>query len=434
MLKVAWMQHTQYILLYLLVFAIPFPFIYANIVLILFALVWVLQVDIRLLWNNLVNRRILWAYILLFLLFAVSYFYSENKAQSAFDTQSKVFLLIMPVIFGAGISISPKQLEKVFLAFVLGITSVALISAARAYTIWQSSADVNAFFYHNIVGWLNANAVYVALYTFFTIALLLLYPWQQYFRGKGIYLKYLVTAMHIAFFVLLSARMLTLLLIVFLVPMYLLNIFKTGFHQKKILFTSAVFVLLVITLLVTENPVKDRFKDIFMKKTEVAFLNDYSNTKEGDFNNLALRLFLWRLGLDVVSDNTNNYLAGVGNGDAQSLLNSKMKEYGVRNIHEDLALRSPFYNANLHNMYLQSLLMVGISGLILLVFITFYPYFTYRQMHTIPWFYAFHVSTMFFMIQESMLQTQAGLAYYTLFSVIYFNLYYSYKDVKIKLI
>lgn len=431
MLKVAWLQHMQYLLLYLLVFAIPFPFIYANIVLFVFAFVWLIQADFMSLWSNLLKRKVLWVYILYFLLFAVSYFYSENKAQSAFDTQSKVYLIIMPLIIGAGIKISPRQLENVFMSFALGITTVALISIVRAYTIWQSSADVNAFFYHNIVGWLNANAVYVALYTFFTLSLLLLYPWQKYFQGISKYLKYLLLVMHIAFFILLAARMLTLLLILFLVPMYLLNIFKTGLHKKKALATIAIFSLLLITLLITENPVKERFKDIFLKKTEVAFLNDYSNVKEADFNNVALRLFLWRLGLDVASDNTNNYLAGVGNGDAQSMLNSKMKEYGVRNIHEDIALRSPFYNANMHNMYLQSLLMVGVLGLALLIFITFYPYFTYRHMPAIPWFYAFHVSTMFFMIQESMLQTQAGLIYYTLFSIIYFNLYYSSKYVKI---
>lgn len=434
MLKVAWLQHLQYILLYLLVFAIPFPFIYANIALTVFAFVWILQVDISSLWRNLVKRKILWAYLLYFLLFAISYFYSENKEQSAFDTQSKVFMLVMPVIIGAGINISAKQLENIFLSFVLGITSVALISVGRAYTIWQETADINTFFYHNIAGWLNANAVYVALYTFFTIALLLLYPWQVNFNGKSKYLKYLLTTIAIAFFVLLSARMLTLLLVVFLVPLYLLNIFKTGFNRRKIVLTATVFTILFITVFVTDNPVKNRFKDFFVKKSEVAFLDDYSNVMEGDFNNFTLRLFLWRIGLDVVSDKPVNYLCGVGNGDAPALLNSKMKAYGVRNIHEELALRSPLYNANMHNMYLQSLLMVGIIGLLLLIIITFYPYVTYMQMPPIPWFYAFHVSTMFFMIQESMLQTQAGLAYYTLFSVIYYNLYYSHKEVKIKLI
>ncbi|HEY9177280.1 MAG TPA: O-antigen ligase family protein [Flavipsychrobacter sp.] len=430
MLKVAWLQHLQYILLYLLVFAIPFPFIYANIALITFAFVWVLQVDIFILWNNLVKRKVFWAYILYFFLFAVSYFYSENKDQSTFDTQSKVFMLVMPVLVGAGISISTRQLENIFLAFVLGITVVALMSAGRAYTIWQDTGDINSFFYHNIVDWLNANAVYMALYTFFTISLLLMYPWQKYFTGKGKYLKYLLTTIAIAFFILLSARMLMLLFVVFLMPLHLLNIFKTGFSRRRIVLAASVFAILIITALATDNPVKNRFKDFFVKNSEVAFLDDYSNVMEGDFNNFTLRLFLWRIGMDVVSDKPVNYIFGVGNGDAPSLLNSKMKEYGVRNIHEDLALRSPLYNANMHNMYLQSLLMVGFLGLLLLIIITFYPYITYVQMPLKPWFYAFHISTMFFMVQESMLQTQAGLAYYTLFSSIYFNLYYSLKDVK----
>lgn len=429
MLKVAWLQHLQYSLLYLLVFAIPFPFIYANIVLIAFVVSWLPQVDIKLLCKNLLRRPIFWAYIAFFLLFAISYFYSENKAQSAFDTQSKIYLIVIPVIFGAGMTISARQMENIFLSFVSGITAVAVLSVGRACYIWQSSNNTDIFFYHNMVGWLNANAVYVALYTFFAISLLLLYPWQYYFRQNGKYLRLLITIAHILFFLLLSARMLTMLFIIFLIPLYLLNIFKAGLSRKKIWLASIAFLLLVATLAGTDNRIKDRFKDFFMKKSAVAFLNDYSNVKEADFNNLTLRLFLWRVGLDVVSDHTNNYLAGVGNGDAQSLINAKMKEYGVRNIHEDLALRSPLYNANMHNMYLQSLLMVGIFGLALLIIITFYPYLAIRHLISMPWFYAFHVSIMFFMIQESMLQTQAGLLYYTLFSVIYFNLYYNSKYV-----
>lgn len=434
MLKVAWLQHLQYILLYLLVFAIPFPFIYANIALVIFVLAWIVQVDFSLLLKNLVSRRIYWAYLLYFSLFAVSYFYSDNKAQSAFDTQSKVFLLVMPLVFGAGINISSRQLENIFLAFIAGLVSIAGLSTFRAYTIWQDTADLNIFFYHNIVGWLNANAVYIALYCFFSISLLLFYPWQRFFRNHYKYIRYLLTIILVAFFVLLSARMLTLLFVIFLIPMYMVNIFKTGFSRKKIMLFGSVFLLIFLTLATTNNPVKDRFKDFFMKNSSVAFLDDYSNVEEADFNNLTLRLFLWRLGLDVVSDNPNNFLGGVGNGDAQSLVNAKMKKYGVRNIHEEVELRSPFYNANMHNMYLQSLLMVGITGLILLLLITLFPYFTYRHMNFMPWFYAFHISSMFFMIQESMLQTQAGLIFYTLFSVIYFNLYYSHKDVKIKLI
>lgn len=429
MLKAAWLQHLQYFLLYLLVFAIPFPYIYANIVLVLFSITWIIQVDVNALWKNLRRRHILWAYICFFALFALSYFYSENTAQSAFDTQSKVYLLVIPIIFGAGLNITSKQLENIFFTFILAITVVALISSGRAYVTWQASGDINTFFYHNIVSWLNANAVYVALYTFFTIALLLLYPWQRYFVNGGKYLKYLALAIHISFFILLSARMLTLLLVVFLVPLYVFIIFRTGFNYKKVLLTAAIFVLILTGIAISENPVKNRFKDFFLKNTEVAFFDNYGTVEEGDFNNFTLRLFLWRMGLDVVTD-SNNYLAGVGNGDAQSLLNRKMKEHGVRNIHEDLALRSPLYNANMHNMFLQSLLMVGVSGILLLILITFFPYITYRHMESMPWFYAFHISTMFFMVQESMLQTQAGLAYYTLFSAIYFNLYYSHKYVK----
>lgn len=415
-------------LLYLLAFAIPLPYIYINVLLFVFLFTWLLQVNIKTLLVNLAGRKILWAYILYFGLFALSYFYSENKAQSLFDTGSKTFLLVMPVVIGAGLSISKKQLEHVFFAFICGVTLVAIISYSVAYREWQATGEFKNLFYHNLVDDFDANAVYQALYAFFSISLLLIFKWSCYFNGKMKYLKYLMLIIQIVFFVFLSARMLTLLFVFFLLPFYIIYTFKSEINFRKIIITLVSFCILSTLVVVTENPIKDRFKDFFVKSSKLAFMDDYSSVKEEDFNNLTLRLFLWRLGIENVQEN-NLWLTGTGNGDAQAMQNNKMKEYGIKNIHEDILLRSPLYNANLHNMYLQSLIMVGIFGFLLLFLITAYPFFIYKNALFFKWFLPFHISTTFFMIQESMFQTQAGLAYYTLFSSIYISMYFSEKHV-----
>lgn len=428
MFKAVQLQKVQYVLLYLLPFAIPFPFIYVNIALFSLILVWLLQVNPKTVWRNLLDRKIYWIYILYFLTFALSYFYSDNKGQSSFDTGSKMFLVILPIVIGCGINIEKRHLQNILFAFVTGVTFIAISSLSSALIEWRTSGDVSKLFYHSLVKNLDANAVYEALYTFFAISLLLMYKWTKFFNGRKIIIKYLFIAVQLVFFVLLSARMLTLLAVVFLLPYYIIFIFRTRFNPRKIAITGGVIAILLSLVIFTNNPVQDRFEDIFNKKSELAFLDDYSNVKEEDFNTVTLRLFLWRMGIENINEN-KLWLTGCGNGDAQAMQNSKLKQYGIRNIHEELAERSPLYNINLHNMYLQTFIMVGITGLILLIIITLQPFFIYEKKLFFKIFIPFHVSAIFFMMQESMFQTQAGLAYYTYFSVIYYSYYYRYKNV-----
>lgn len=222
--------------------------------------------------------------------------------------------------------------------------------------------------------------------------------------------------------------MLLLLSVIFLIPYYLVFVFRTRLNIRNIAIGAFVFILVFCGLAFFDNPIKSRFDEFFNKKTELAFLDDYTDVKEEEFNTFTLRLMLWRIGIENIAEN-NLWLTGCGNGDAQAMQNNKLKEYGLRNFHEELAARSPLYNINLHNMYLQSLIMVGVLGFILLVYITINPFFIYKKKLFFKIFIPFHVSTIFFMMQEAMFQTQAGLAYYSFFSVIYYNFYYSNKNV-----
>lgn len=429
MFESAILNRLKYFALYLLAFTIPLPYTYANISIFIYIFFWILTVNRKQLLNNLKTGKMLWVYIAYFIIFLAGYYYSTNKDQSLFDSSSKMFFLILPIIIGAGISIEKKQLQNIFFAFILGVTAIALSSSVRAYTQWQASGDVNNLFYHSLVKDFDANAVYMALYSFFSISLLLMFDWSNFFNGNKRFIKYLLITIQVTFFVLLSARMLTLLFVIFLIPYYIMHVFKSELSKKRVVISLAILLLLSVTILFTNNPIKTRFADFTNKSSELAFLDDYSKVEEGDFNTLTLRLFLWRIGIENVKEK-NLWWFGCGNGDAQAMQNAKLKEYGMRNIHEELALRSPFYNVNLHNMYLQTLMMTGIIGLIILLIFNLHPFFIYKKYPELVYFFPFHVSATFFMIQESMFQTQAGIAYYTLFSIIFYNIYYNKVSVK----
>ncbi len=412
-----------YYILYALCFILPFSYQYTSLCIVVLTAVWLLNGEFSLIKKRIKNRKIFWAFLLYFGLFAFSYTYSDNTEQSLFDTQSKISLLLLPFIIGLGLPINKKRLEHILLSFVCGVTAVAIYSIAYGTFNWVTTGDITYMFYHKLVEQQDPNAVYEALYSLFSISVLLLFKWKQHFTGNRFKLKVAITIIQILFFTLLASKTLIVLFILCVVPFYIRFILRNELNPKRIGLAVSVLVVGLCLLTFTDNPVRDRYEDIMNKDLSIVTLEDYSNVKESDFSNFTLRLFLWRLCFDNVSDH-NLWVQGAGNGDAQALQNEKLKEIGIRNIHPQLAHRSPFYNTNVHNMYFQSLLMVGIGGMILLIIITLSPFTKFYSLLDEPYILAFHISILFFMFQEAMLQTQAGTAYYALIYSIYISAFH----------
>ncbi len=401
----------------LVAFSIPFPFIYASVAIGILALAWLVRGHFRYTFSNLADRKVLWLWMIYFLLHAASYYYSDNKEQSAFDTQQKLSFLILPILIGAGVSVNKRTLERVFASFVTGTTLIALFCLAKAASTWQTTHNNDGFFYHELVKGLEANAVYMAWYYIFSISLLLFMPWEHFFKRK--FFKIALIILQTAFFILLSSRTLIALFFVFIVPFYFIRL-SGGLSKARIAIGITALALLGLAIVLTDNPIRNRYKDIYNTKIELAFKNDYHDVAEGDFNNLTLRVFLWRLGIMNVSEH-NLWLTGAGNGDAQALQNQKMEQIGIRNINEPI-YRSPFYNANLHNMFMQSLVMLGLPGALTLLLIALLPLLHLRNILYPQVFLIFHVIALFFLMQEAALQTQAGVIYYSFFSLIFWNI------------
>lgn len=427
-----WLQQLLYFLLYALAFSIPFPYIYSAVGIALVSAAWILQANFKETFNNLRQRKALWPFIIYFLLIAISYTYSDNKEQSSFDINSKLSFVIIPFVIGAGMSINKKQLERFLLAFVSGITIVSIAFIIKAIFKWQESGSTDVFFYHNLVEGTNANAVYEAWYAFFSISLLMFFPWQQFFSGRLRLLRLAIIVIQLAFFILLSSRMLIALFFILAVPVYITNslrIAKIG--TGKIAILIAVFVLLLISIITIPNPIKKRYDDIFYNSIHIGWIKPGEQVDETQLNNFTLRLFLWQIGIENMNDH-QLWLTGAGNGDVPALQNEKMIAHGIKNIHSEKELRSPLYNANLHNMYLQTLLMIGLPGLLIFILITFTPLININKTEYKVAFGAFHISSVLFMMQEAAMQTQAGIMYYILISSIYWSFFYNEKQINFK--
>lgn len=427
MLRAPWVQTALQYALCLLAFLIPFPFIFGSYAIGAVTFFWLLQGDFKGTFSRLLERKQLWFWILYFLLNACSYFYSENKGQSLFDIGAKISLLFLPIVVGAGMQISKKQFERILVFFSSGLSLVALLclthSVIRTYN--EGYLYKPFFFYHRLVEGFDSSAVYMALYCLFSLSALMMLKWEHYFTGKYRVWRIVYIVWQVLFFILLSSRLLILLFFLLVVPFYMRKALKhRNWSIGRVALISIIFLTIGASVFSFDNPVKTRFSDMFQKNLDIAWKEDYRNVPQDSFSNVTLRLMLWRFGYENMQEH-NLWLKGAGNGDAVDLQNKKLKEHGFDTELSGDNQRSEYFNINLHNMFFQVLMMIGIPGLILYMLMVFSPLFALRGMEYRHIFFVLHVSMLFFMFQEAILQTQAGIVFYTVYSMIFWNLKYS---------
>jgi len=412
-------EQAQHLACLLLVASIPLPFLYNSICIWVIVGVWLISGKYGSTWRHLKAQPVYWLMIATFFFNAVSYFWTNNKDQSIFDSVSKLSFVVMPVVIGAGTNITSKRLEQILGVFILSITGMGIISFVNAYTRYSLDHDTTHFFYHDLVYGFEANAIYAAWYDFTALSAILFCRWTSVFKGYWTILKWLCAIILLVFLIFLSSRLLLAVFILFTIPAYLWKLIS---RQRRswmtILFISSLAVAIVGTLILTGNPVERRYRDVMHRNIQISFLPDYRDTVPR-FNNLTLRLFLWRCGMDNMKEH-DLWWKGCGNGDEHFLQNERFAELGL-----DSAYQARNYlvihNIDLHNMFMENLVSLGIPGLILFCSLMFLPFFYIRNNSQAWFFISFNVVCFLFMLQEAALQTQAGFVFYLVFSCIFWQ-------------
>jgi len=374
-------------------------------------------------WLQLRVNKGYWFWIGFFLLYAISYFYSADKAQAQFEIVQRLSFILLPLLVGAGTDIDRRRWVYILLAFVAGITMAGLGCMIKAAILWKQTGDTTHMFYHELVSGLDVNAVYMAWYVVFSLSALLLFRWDDVFRGRRGILKWMVIMVQILFLILLSSRLLLVIFFVVTIPVYISALYRNLHLSKgRVGIIMAGFVLIILGLVMTKNPVRQRFDDVLHNDFQHSFLKDYRNDAQ-NFNNLTLRVFVWRIGIENLNEH-GLWWKGAGIGDVQALQNKKIEAYGINHMDEGNHPAPTMYNMNLHNMYMQTVMALGIPGLIVFLLLIFSPLFVLTRMEDRRTFFIFHIAACAFMLQESIFQTQAGIIYYTFFSVIFWKLAY----------
>ena len=332
-------------------------------------------------------------FILLYVVHLVGLLYTSNLDSGFFDIEVKLSLLIFPLIIVSK-PFSKKQTSYIFIAFIIGLIYASFYMLSRAFSIYFITGE-NAFFYQDLASHIHTS--YISMYLNVAIVWLIINVIKEKSGGKSI--SNVASSVIIIFFtiliVLLSAKsgLLTLGLIVVGLIVYFL------FYKKKYLFGLIGILLIIIGFFSIKTMAP---KVMFRVDNFIGAITSKNDSET--IETTSLRMLIWESSNQIIK---NNFLIGVGTGDAKDALN---KEY--ENNYIDNALK---HNFNAHNEFYQVFIALGLIGIVLLCVSLFYPLIgAYKFKDYL--YAAFLLIIILNFCSESMLETKAGVMFYAFFN------------------
>jgi len=284
-----------------------------------------------------------------FLLLGCSYFWDVTGGFAVRDIERYAMLFFIPPALAAVPQLPQRVLRITGLVFIVVTIAVCTGCLIRSLFEYRVTADYRVFFYHYLSSQMGLNAIFLSNYCLAGIIWLLYYrfivPRTQRDRRWNAPLV-LAAVFLFVMILLLSSKLiisLTLLLLLFFV-VYI------GYIKRFIILALTVIVLLLaagITIVSQLGYVKWRFMSTSAKT--------YSGPKD-DNNGLSIRMLMWRTAWDLVRERP---WLGYGVKGARVTVVERYRQENFMMGYEQ--------GYHSHNQYLQSALMAGIPGLLLLL-------------------------------------------------------------------
>ncbi len=333
------------------------------------------------------------------LLFPIFYFvhilgliYTENIDFALFDLEVKISFILIPLIVYLRYGFIKKHIIFILEVFVLGVTISFIYKIIIATNNYFISGGETKYFYYTYLS--KTHPTYISMYAtlaFFIIAelfnkmsklkkyiysvnLIILIVYILLLISKGVIIAFLICLFVYLFIKLIPKigllKLILLLLIIFstiLYSMYKMPLIHTRFYALK----------------------------FALSKKDLKHVDIYEST--------GTRMFLFSAGINVIKD---TFPFGTGTGDIKDELNKEL--YKLVNI--------PGFDKtyNAHNQFFQSLIALGLLGLISLMLIFVYGfYFSIKYKDYI--FLMFLGMLFLVFLTESIIEVQGGTIYCSLF-------------------
>lgn len=353
------------------------------------------------------------SFVLFFLITLLSMFWTSNVPQGWKGIEIKFSLLAFPIFFP--LIFSNNRINKKVVVNVLTASAVvyALLSFSRALFLYSYSHNPEQFYNVDLGFRIFQDGPFVhPTYVSFYYLILVLIWGKKLIESNVSTLKLpiigsmglVILFIGFIFFSSSKAGILGLGIAIF----YLLAFYAV--KKKKVMQASLLFLgFLIVSLVgIYNSSLKLRFEQAYQELTK-------ENSEPGSYlMSTGARIWIWKATSQIIQEHP---VAGVGVGDIRDELTKKYKEIGIITI-QDSGFDS-------HQQYLQTFASLGIIGLLSLLLI-FFQFFKEGIRNRNFHLFGFGLLYLFFGFTESMLETQAGIVFFT-FCALFF---YSFKSSK----
>lgn len=340
-------------------------------------------------WKKLINafirNKTAWIFPLIYILSLVSLIYTDNIEHGLFKLEVKLSYIIFPIIMLPAIEFNIQKRFEVMLSFVTGNLIAVIICIIFSISNY-SELGISSFYYYNLS--LFHHTSYAAMYLAFAVSILYMCYLRQKVFPIAKWSFFPVFFLFLIFIYFLSSKS-GLLSMVALIILFLGMSVKQSFSWANLVFS--LIIIGATIFLVLQN-------DRFMSTTKVVSTEINPTTTEST----SSRILVWNTSLELIKENV---LFGTSPGDADDAL--------IKSYHEKGYIGAEEKRLNTHNQYLQTLLSLGLPGILLLIAAFLIPLLIHGKSNLI--LIIFLGITSFNFLFESALETQSGVIFFMFF-------------------
>lgn len=355
-------------------------------------------------WHNIQQHKAVPAFFFfigIYLIPIIGFFFSYDKIRALNTFDCYLWFLTVPlVLFTQPAELfTTRRIRAVLHLFAISTILHACILLVVATYHLITTGDSSSFYYIKLS--FLRHPSYVAMYSTFTF-FLLLYFIHHYKK----HLSKTLTAVVVISLILLGILIVFLQskagLLVFALLALVWAVYLIWHAQHRLLWSIGVLIVATGSVLLV---MKTDILPVNRIQETVTQVKHHKSNPYGRGSS-QIRLTVWKSALEIIK---KNLPWGVGTGDATDELNLNAMHQNYTNLIG--------HHFNAHNQYLQTLLMVGIPGMILLLLYCFYPlYFSLRKRSIL--YGSFAVILIFNILVESMFEIRAGVDFFAIFNVL----------------
>lgn len=331
----------------LAVATIPMKNQWNSIATILFVAACVFQQPLSVSYRKLKESRAWIIPVLYFVWLAFSHFWDASGGYRLRDIERYLVLFFIPAAMAIAPDETKRFVHKACVAFIVVTTVICLLCLLKSYREYQVTGDYRVFYYQYLSEQMTLNAIFLSNFCLASIAWMLYFGFLEKRQTAGRYVVLSTTIAFLLFMIfLLSSKLLIFLTIVMMMVFILMLGYVKGFFIRSIVITSLIVIAGFVAI--SQLPyLKWRIASTELKMYQ---------GEEDNQNGVAIRLYMWKTVADLIAEKP---VMGYGIRGGRIATLKRYEDDGF-----EMGVKGDYHG---HNQYLESLLMAGIPGIVLLL-------------------------------------------------------------------